>query len=879
MENITVYVKFKALKEKKQNSNFICDSKKITNKKTKENYHFDSIINQSFTTKDIFNKLIKQNLSQLLEGISISIISYGQSDTDKTFLFKGEENSNKGLIQLAIKEIFNLFNNNNHSIIKYMVKISYIEICNEEINDLIGISGKNLEIKEKPNKDVFINNLSEIEVSNEEQILEILNKVQEKKSSQQIEINDKSHYIFKILIDYFIEEKNDNKEKKYSSSLSFVDFAGSENLTKVKNKERENINKGLVAFNDIINKLYKNNNHNFINYKESKLTRLLQKYFDRSYKILVIYSIINNSNNYTETIDALNFAKKIKNIKFTKKNNKINYKGKPDEENKALRNKIKLLEKIIKDKKSLKGKNNNNKNESKNNNDSNNKQILKLEKEVSLLKQYLLNNNDDFCSDINSNIEGTDLTSEQGLNDFYNSSFTKGLNLSAIRATGSVITSPYFSSPFSNQKKISDNNNTSNFKSLLVNNNNSLLKNICMTEMRPERPYTENFLLNNTAIGKTEPPCYNFIENSNMKIPLPDLNNLNNSYINNDIESNYLIKENEELKNNLDELKKTYNEIVQSKEQQIYLINQNHDMALENCEKLIKDAENSYINLKSDYDKAIEKIKLKENELKELKQKNINQDSSIQFYEKELNKVGDFNYANEIEEKYNELLEENKELKEKKNSKNIKLKEENELLKKNIGMIESKLKEKCNELNKNKNIINETKKQHEKELQKYKIEIKNYAALSKKNNINKNKNGNDEENNNMEKEKIKEYEDKINKLIEENNEYKNSLEIIEKTQIVEYQKLLDESFAKIAQLNEEISGSKDKNKYLEQALNNFEISKNNNKNDFLKKTRKNESIIHQNTINKENISENFNQTPNKDNNNYLNNQFSNFEIE
>ena len=765
MENIIVHAKLETINEKKDKSNFIIEPKKITNKKTKEIFYFDSIINQSLTNKDIFKKLIKNNLSYLLKGINISIISYGQINIDKNYLFNGLKNSYEGLIQFSIKELFNLLKNKNSLINKYEIKISYIEINDEEINDLIDISKKNLEIKDIPNKGIVIKNLSEIIILNDLQVEEILNKTE-------INNNNKSHKIFKISIEYCIADKNNKiKEKQYFSSLNFVDLSRIENANK--NKEKENNNKSLSALNSIINKLNRSNNNNFVNYKESKLTRLLQEFFDIKSKIIIICSIIDDKSNYSEVLNILNMAKKLKNIKI---NNKNNIKGKSIMESKTLKNKIKFLEKIIKDKKSLKEKNKNIKNKYKNNNNDliNNKQIMNLEKEVSLLKEYLLynNNNEEYYSDINnSNIDITDWASDKGFNEKYNSSsFNKNFNLSSIRGSQSALNNQFFNSPFSYQKNISDikdNNNNSNLKYLLSNKNN-LQKNICMTEMRQNY---NNIYFNNSALGKTEPPIYNFIENSNMKIPLPDLN-LNNNFINNDcnytLESNYLIKENEELKNNIEELKKTYNEIVQCKEDEINLINQNHDMTMENCEKIIKNAENSYINLKSDYNKALEEIKIKENELNDLKQKNINQNSSIKYFEKELNKVGDFNYANEIKSKYNDLLEENKILKEKGNSINSKLKEENELLKKNIGMIEDKYKEKCKEVNKNQKIINETKKQNEKELQKYKIEIKNYIAIFKKN---KDIKINDEGNNiniNINKDKIKEYEDKINKLIQEN---------------------------------------------------------------------------------------------------------------
>jgi hypothetical protein len=393
---------------------------------------------------------------------------------------------------------------------------------------------------------------------------------------------------------------------------------------------------------------------------------------------------------------------------------------------------------------------------------------------------------------------------------------------------------------------------------------------------------------------------------------MPDLNN-NNNYDNTN--NDFLIKENEELKKNLHELKKTYYDVVQSKEQQIILLNQNHDMTLENCEKLIKEAESNYMNLKTEYDQVIEKIKAKDNELDELKQKNLNQDSSLNYYKTELNKMKELNYACDIEAKYNSLLEENIKLKQKEEEETSKLKEENILLKKNIDMIDNKYKEKCKELIENNKKNNEDKKQIEKELQKCKLELKNYKTNPNKKSI---KNPNSNNINSISNDKIKEYEEQINKLIEENIQYKTNIEKIEKTQIVEYQKLLDDSFAKIAQLSQELNDSKDKNKYLEKALNivekttkkenlifspdTIELNENNenkeninNENkikggnftsngrkellsngdkEFLSKKRKMPKI-YQSVINK---NSGIVKTPNEESNNIINQEFSNFEL-
>ena len=274
----------------------------------------------------------------------------------------------------------------------------------------------------------------------------------------------------------------------------------------------------------------------------------------------------------------------------------------------------------------------------------------------------------------------------------------------------------------------------------------------------------------------------------------------------------------------------------------------------------------------------------------------------------------ELNYASDIEAKYNTLLEENVKLKQKEEEETSKLKEENITLKQNIENIDNKYKEKCKELNENQKKNNDDKKSIEKELQKCKQELKTY-----KNNLNKKPTKNNNTNN-ITNEKIKDYEEQINKLIEENTQYKTNIEKIEKTQIVEYQKLLDDCFAKITQLTQELKDSKDKNKYLETALNIVETKSINDKlifspplpnnNNTLELNEKNENKIENKTKSvKTNISngrkelsngekdflnkkrklpyqsrggENKNsgiiQTPNKENNNTLNQEFSNFEI-
>ena len=104
MENISVYIRLKPL-ENQNTSNFTYDTKKITDLKTNEVFSFDYIIPPSESNSDLFEKLIKQNISSLFKGINITLFLYGQTNSGKTYTMKGDQTSNEGLIHLCLKEI------------------------------------------------------------------------------------------------------------------------------------------------------------------------------------------------------------------------------------------------------------------------------------------------------------------------------------------------------------------------------------------------------------------------------------------------------------------------------------------------------------------------------------------------------------------------------------------------------------------------------------------------------------------------------------------------------------------------------------------------------------------------------------------------------
>ena len=62
----------------------------ITNKKTNEVFSFDTIISPETTNEKLFSEHIKNNLSNIIKGINLSIFAYGQTSTGKTYTMKAK---------------------------------------------------------------------------------------------------------------------------------------------------------------------------------------------------------------------------------------------------------------------------------------------------------------------------------------------------------------------------------------------------------------------------------------------------------------------------------------------------------------------------------------------------------------------------------------------------------------------------------------------------------------------------------------------------------------------------------------------------------------------------------------------------------------------
>jgi len=280
----------------------------------KKPFRFDQIFGAESTQDQLYQAVVQSNVHQVIEGHNASVFAYGQTGTGKTFTM-GTNNTaaaalhtSAGIIPRAIKQIFEKDNASN-------IKVSFYEILNEQVFDLINPSGQRvpLAVREVPNQAVFkIPQLTSMLVGNAEETLQLLEKGSRLRSTEATNLNkesSRSHAIFTITL----APTPSNHLRK----LNLVDLAGSESVKRTQatgNRFAEgvNINKGLLSLGNVVRALTEKKAH--IPYRDSLLTRVLKECLQVSSYISMIACVSPTGTDMNETINTLRFANRAKEL-------------------------------------------------------------------------------------------------------------------------------------------------------------------------------------------------------------------------------------------------------------------------------------------------------------------------------------------------------------------------------------------------------------------------------------------------------------------------------------------------------------------------------------------------------------------------------------
>ncbi|XP_070493117.1 kinesin-like protein KIF3A [Chironomus tepperi] len=306
----------------KNNKLIIVQKPNSTNNEPAKTYGFDNVFDQDSAQIDLYVNTARPIVDKVLEGYNGTILAYGQTGTGKTYTMVGDSDcpESRGIIPNSFAHIFGHIAKAKENE-KFLVRVSYMEIYNEEVRDLLGKEiNKSLEVKERSDIGVFVKDLSGYVVHNADDldnIMKLGNKNRAVGSTLVNSVSSRSHAIFSITIESSTTDETGNQQVKMGK-LQLVDLAGSERQQKtqasgIRLKEATKINLSLSVLGNVISALV-DGKSSHIPYRNSKLTRLLQDSLGGNAKTLMFATISPSDTNYVETISTLRYAGRAKSI-------------------------------------------------------------------------------------------------------------------------------------------------------------------------------------------------------------------------------------------------------------------------------------------------------------------------------------------------------------------------------------------------------------------------------------------------------------------------------------------------------------------------------------------------------------------------------------
>lgn len=302
-------------------------------------FELDAVFDKNSSQKEVYIRSgAKEAVCEsIFGGFNCTILAYGQTGAGKTYSMGSASipangtpietlDEHAGMIPRACHDLFEQIQEKCDG--NAQVELSYLEIYNEALRDLL--SGDNhkeeLRIRENMNGEIYVSGLISRTVASPQDIGVLMEEASSRRivaSTAMNAVSSRSHAMCVLRVKGLIEVENGSVEK-FESKLTLVDLAGSERMKKTgaqgdRQKEGININKSLLVLGQVVAALSDQSKKNSRKppYRDSKLTRLLQDSLGGNSRTIMLACVSPAECNIEESINTLRYATSARNIKNT----------------------------------------------------------------------------------------------------------------------------------------------------------------------------------------------------------------------------------------------------------------------------------------------------------------------------------------------------------------------------------------------------------------------------------------------------------------------------------------------------------------------------------------------------------------------------------
>ncbi|KAM5134858.1 kinesin-like protein KIF19 [Mantella aurantiaca] len=299
------------------------------NRSREKSYMFDVTFDYTATQDTVYRLTTKGLIEGVISGYNATVFAYGPTGCGKTYTMLGTDRE-PGIYIRTLNDLFKAIEETSDDM-EYEVIMSYLEIYNEMIRDLLNPSLGYLDLREDSKGVIQVAGITEVSTINAKEIMQLLMKGNKQRTQEPTAANktsSRSHAILQVTVRQKNRIKNITQEVRMGR-LFMIDLAGSERASQTQNrgqrmKEGAHINRSLLALGNCINALSDRGGNKYVNYRDSKLTRLLKDSLGGNSRTVMIAHISPASSAFEESRNTLTYADRAKNIKTRVKRNLLN---------------------------------------------------------------------------------------------------------------------------------------------------------------------------------------------------------------------------------------------------------------------------------------------------------------------------------------------------------------------------------------------------------------------------------------------------------------------------------------------------------------------------------------------------------------------------
>ncbi|KAK6301674.1 kinesin-like protein KIF19 [Coregonus clupeaformis] len=299
------------------------------NRSREKTYMFDVAFDYSANQEEVYRATTKGLIEGLISGYNATVFAYGPTGCGKTYTMLGTDRE-PGIYVRTLNDLFKAIEETSDDM-QYNISMSYLEIYNEMIRDLLNPSSGFLDLREDSKGEIQVAGITEVSTINAREIMELLMKGNKQRTQEPTAANQtssRSHAVLQVAVRQTSRCRDLLQEVRFAR-LFMIDLAGSERASQTQNrgqrlKEGAHINRSLLALGNCINALSEKHANKYINYRDSKLTRLLKDSLGGNSRTVMIAHISPASLAFEESRNTLSYADRAKSIRTRVKRNLLN---------------------------------------------------------------------------------------------------------------------------------------------------------------------------------------------------------------------------------------------------------------------------------------------------------------------------------------------------------------------------------------------------------------------------------------------------------------------------------------------------------------------------------------------------------------------------